>query len=287
MRRSVVAALVATAVLIAACGSSVKPDESATWPADRLYREAKEELEAGNYKKAVQYYEKLEARFPYGQYAQQSQLEAAYAYFKDNERASAVAAADRFIKLYPNHPNVDYAHYIKGLISFNEDLGIIAKFSNQDMAERDPQAMRESFDALQQLVTKFPDSRYTPDALQRLQYLVNAMAGGEVRTAEYYLRRKAYVAAVNRAQYAIDNYPRAPALRGAFDVLVDAYAAMGLTDLQKDAERLRQLNFPEDTRAAQAPEPGFLDRLWPFDDEPRRGAGRVPEEPAWYEKLWN
>lgn len=287
MKRSVVAALAAIVVLLAACGTSVKPDDSATWPADRLYREAKEELEAGNYKKAVQYYEKLESRFPYGQFAQQAQLEAAYAYFKDNERASAIAAADRFIKLHPNHPNVDYAWYIKGLITFNEDLGIIAKFSNQDMTERDPQAMRESFDALQELVTRFPESRYTPDALQRLQYLVNAMASGEVRTAQYYLRRKAYVAAVNRAQYAIDNYPRAPALRGAFDVLVDGYAAMGLTDLQKDAERLRQLNFPAVTQSAEAPKEGWLDRLWPFDDAPKPGSGIAPKDPNWFERLLN
>jgi outer membrane protein assembly factor BamD len=281
-----VAALACAAFVLAACGTSVKPDESATWPADRLYTEAKAELDSGNYKKAVGYYEKLESRFPYGRYAQQAQLEAAYAYFKDNERASAIAACDRFIKLYPNHPNVDYAYYIKGLITFNEDLGLIAKLSDQDMTERDPQAMRESFDALQELVTRFPNSRYTPDAIQRLQYLVNAMASGEVKTARYYARRKAWVAAVNRAQYAIDNYPRAPALRGAFDVLVDSYAAMGLTDLQKDAERLRALNFPDAPQTAQV-ERSWTDLLWRTEDAPQPAAAPTGERRSWWGKLWN
>lgn len=237
--------------LLAGCKSGPTKDETRNWSVDKLYIEAKAELNSGNYKRAIGYYEKLESRFPYGRYAQQAQLEVAYAYFKEREKASAIAACDRFIKLYPNHPNVDYAYYLKGLVSFNEDLGLIAKLSNQDMTERDPAAMQESFDALQQLVSRFPESKYTPDAIKRMQYLVNALASYEVKVAEYYLRRRAYVAAVNRAQAAITGYPQTPALERAFVVLVKAYQAMGLTDLQKDAERLLQLNFPEGKRLAE------------------------------------
>jgi len=234
------------------CKSGTTKDETRNWTVDKLYIEAKSELNAGNYKKSIGYYEKLESRFPYGRYAQQAQLEVAYAYFKEREKASAIAACDRFIKLYPNHPNVDYAYYLKGLVTFNEDLGLVAKFSNQDMTERDPAAMQESFDALSQLVTRYPQSRYRPDAIKRMQYLVNALASYEVKVAEYYLRRRAYVAAVNRAQTAITSYPQTPALERAFVVLVKSYQAMGLTDLQKDAERLLKLNFPESKMLADS-----------------------------------
>jgi outer membrane protein assembly factor BamD len=240
------------ALVLGACASGPSTDSTRGWPVDKLYNEAKSELDSGNYKRAVEYYEKLEARFPYGRYAQQAALEVAYAYFRQREPASAIAACDRYIKLYPNAPNVDYAYYLKGLVTFNEDLGLIAKLSPQDMTERDPRAMQESFDSLRELVTRFPDSKYAPDALQRMRYLVNAMASYEVKVAEYYLRRRAYVAAVNRAQSAITTYESAPALERAFVVLIRSYKAMGLTDLQKDAERLLQINFPDSSLIAGA-----------------------------------
>ncbi|MFO1321815.1 MAG: outer membrane protein assembly factor BamD [Burkholderiales bacterium] len=252
MTRSV--AVLILALVLQACGGSSKPakDVSRGWSVEKLYAAAKTELGAGNYKKAVSYYEKLSARYPYGKLAQQSQLEVAYAYFKDNERASAVAACERFIKLYPTHPNVDYAYYLKGLVTFNEDLGILGKISNQDPSERDPQAMRDSFDSLQELVARFPESKYAPDAVKRMRYLINALASSEVNIAEFYLRRRAYVAAVNRAQYAITNYPQATSLERAFVVLIEAYQAMGLTDLQRDAERLLKLNFPDSGKLVKA-----------------------------------
>lgn len=253
MTRSVAAVLaLLVALALGACATGPSSDSTRGWPVDKLYNEAKGELDSGNYKRAVEYYEKLEARFPYGRYAQQAALEVAYAYYRQRETASAIAACDRYIKLYPNAANVDYAYYLKGLVSFNEDLGLIAKLSDQDMTERDPKAMQESFDSLRELVTRFPDSKYTPDATQRMRYLVNAMASYEVKVAEYYLRRKAYVAAVNRAQSAITTYEGTPALERAFAVLVRSYQAMGLSDLQKDAERLMKINFPDSTLLADA-----------------------------------
>jgi outer membrane protein assembly factor BamD len=234
------------ALLLVGCASGDdKYDETRDWSAEKLYTEAKDELSGGNYKKAIGYYEKLEARYPYGKLAQQAQLEVAYAYFKDKDAVAALAAADRFIKLHPNHPNVDYAYYLKGLVNFNEDLGLFGGISGQDLGERDPKAARESFEAFKELVTRFPDSRYTPDAMARMRYLVNAMAINEVRTAEYYLRRQAYVAAVNRAQFVLANYQQSPAVEQALIVLVKAYEAMGLTELSDDTARLLKLNFPK------------------------------------------
>ncbi len=246
--------MIAVVLLLAACGGSgsAKKDDTQGWSVEKLYAEARAEAAAGNYRRAITYFERLSSRYPYGKYAQQAQLDLAYAYFKDREPASAIATCDRFLKLYPNHPNADYAYFLKGLVSFNEDLGLAAKVTDQDMTDRDPQAMRESFYALQDLVTRYPESRYTPDALKRMQYLINALASAEVKVADYYLRRKAYVAAVNRAKFAIDNYPQAPALERALEVLVESYRAMGLTDLQKDAERMLSINYPKSPSLAQA-----------------------------------
>jgi outer membrane protein assembly factor BamD len=239
--------LLTGAALLPGCkstGDEDKYDETRNWSAERLYNEAKAELQAGAYKKAVEYYQKLEARFPYGRYAQQAQLELAYAYYKDDEPVLALAETDRFIKVYPEHANVDYAYYLKGLVNFNEDLGIFGGLANQDMSERDPRAAIESFESFRELVERFPDSRYAPDAYARMRYLLNALANNEVRVAEYYLRRKAYVAAVNRAQYALTNYPKTPAVEQALIVMVKAYDAMGLAELRDDADRLLKLNYP-------------------------------------------
>jgi outer membrane protein assembly factor BamD len=236
----------AATLVLAACssGDNEKYDETKDWSAERLYNEAKSELMGGGYKKAVEYYQKLEARYPYGKYAQQSRLEMAYAYYKDNEPVLALAEADRFIKLYPDNASVDYALYLKGLINFNEDLGVLGGIANQDMSDRDPKSATESFEAFRELVERFPDSKYAPDAYARMRYLVNALAKSEARVAYYYLRRKAYVAAVNRAQYVVTTYPKTPAVEPALAVMYRAYDAMGLYELRDDTARLLKLNFP-------------------------------------------
>ncbi|MES2365257.1 MAG: outer membrane protein assembly factor BamD [Pseudomonadota bacterium] len=242
MKRSLLVLLV---VLLAGCGLLPKTvDETQGWSAQRLYSEAKDQLNSGGYEKAIKYFETLEARYPYGRYAQQAQLEVAYAYYKDNEPASAIAACDRFIKLHPEHPNVDYAYYLRGLANFTEDQGLLGRIGDQDMTDRDPKAAGESFDSFQQLVTRFPNSKYAPDALARMKYLVDALASHEVHVALYYYKRGAYVAASNRAQYAIEHYPNSPAIEQALAILVKSYDKMGINDLRDDALRVLQKNFP-------------------------------------------
>jgi len=220
-------------------------DETRGWSAAKLYAEARDQLNSRNYEKAIQYYQKLESRYPYGRFAQQAQIEIAYAHYKDQEPALAIAAADRFIKLHPNHPNVDYLYYLKGLANFNDDLGLLGFVSGQDLTERDPKAAREAFDAFKELSTRYPNSKYTPDAVARMNYLVNALAASEVHVARYYLKRGAYVAAVNRAQYSLKTYPQAPANEEGLLVMMQAYDALGLTELSKDTQRILTKNFPD------------------------------------------
>jgi len=233
------------AVLLAGCGLLPEvADETAGWSAGRLYSAAQDARADGAWDTAAKYLEKLEARFPYGRFAQQAQIELGYVYWKAQEPEAAIAACDRFIKMYPNHPAIDYVYYLKGLIGFNEDLGYMGYISMQDLSERDPKSARESFDALKELVTRFPDSKYTPDAIQRMKFLVNSLASQEVNVARYYIKRGAYLAAANRAQSAIRNYPEAPAIEEALFVMVVAYDKLGLNNLRDDAERVMRKNFP-------------------------------------------
>jgi outer membrane protein assembly factor BamD len=238
-------AALAAAWLGGACALfSGEVDETRGWSVSKLYAEARSELGAGNYQQAIKLYEKLESRYPYGRFAQQAQIEVAYAHFKDQDPALAIAAADRFIKLHPNHPSVDYVYYLKGLANFNEDLGILGYIGGQDLSERDPKAARDAFYAFKDLVTRFPDSKYTPDSIQRMNYLVNALAAHEVHVARYYMKRGAYVAAANRAQHSLKTYPQAPANEEGLLIMVRAYDALGMKDLRDDAERVMLKNFP-------------------------------------------
>ncbi|MCB1935099.1 MAG: outer membrane protein assembly factor BamD [Nitrosomonas sp.] len=233
-----------------ACG--LLPDQKEdthNWSANKFYTEAKEKLSSGNYAAAIKLFEGLEARYPYGRYAQQAQLETAYAHYKDQEQASAIAAADRFIKLQPNHPNVDYAYYIKGLANYHDNWGIMGflmrGYLKQDMSERDSKASRESFENFKELVTRFPNSKYAPDSRQRMAHLLNVIAMNEVHVARYYMKRHAYVAAANRAQYAVKEYPLTPAAEEALYILARAYNELGMHDLSDDAERVLKRNFPD------------------------------------------
>jgi len=246
MKRSVLALLLAAAALLGGCGLlSAEKDETAGWSAQKLYGEAKDAMAEKSWERAIKYLEKLEARYPYGRFAQQAQIDVAYSYYKNGDRAQAIAACDRFIKLYPNHQNVDYAFYLKGLVNFNENLGIMSLIDSPDMTERDSKGTRESFDAFKELVTRFPESKYAEDARARMRYLVNSLAMYEVHVARYYMKRGAFVAAANRAQFAVKNYPNAPALEEAVFIMVKAYDALGMTDLRDASDRVMHRNFPE------------------------------------------
>ncbi|SRR5258706_1374369 len=248
MKRSVLALVLSLALslFIAGCGLfSTEKDETTGWSAQKLYGEAKDAMNSKSWDKAIKYLEKLEARYPYGRFAQQAQLDVAYAYWKNAERASALAAADRFIKLYPNHANVDYAYYLKGLVNFNENSGLLSALDDADMAERDPKGTRDAFESFKELAARFPDSKYREDALARMRYLVNSLARNEVHVARYYMKRGAFVAAANRAQFAVQNYPQAPAVEEAVFIMVKAYDALGMVDLRDAADRVMRKNFPQ------------------------------------------
>ena len=240
-------ALLALLCVGAGCGflQSTQEDETLGWSAQRLYGEAKDAMGAKEWPKAIKYLEKLEARYPYGRFAQQAQLEVAYAHWKDGERATALASADRFIKLYPNHANVDYAYYLKGLINFNENPGLLGFLANPDVTDRDPKASRDAFDSFKEVMTRFPESKYAEDSIARMRYLVNSLAAHEVHVARYYMKRTAYIAAANRAQVAIQRYPQAPAVEEAVFILVKAYDALGMNDLRDAADRVMHKNFPD------------------------------------------
>jgi outer membrane protein assembly factor BamD len=222
-----------------------KVDETKDWSAAKLYSEARDELANGGYDNAIKYFEKLESRYPFGTYAQQAQMEIAYAYYRQADQPQALAAVERFIKLHPNHPNVDYMYYLRGLINFNDKVGLFDFLAQQDQTERDPKAAREAFDSFKLLAERFPNSIYTKDAIDRMKYLVDALAQHDVNVANYYYRRGAYLAAANRAQSAIKEYSGAPAVEEALYVMVRAYDALDLPDLRDDAQRVLKKNYPD------------------------------------------
>ncbi|MBB1604411.1 outer membrane protein assembly factor BamD [Variovorax sp. UMC13] len=236
--------LCATAWLVAGC-STTKVDQTANWSPNKIYAEAKDEAGSGAFDKAIPLYEKLEGRAAGTPLAQQAQLEKAYSQYKSGEKPAAVATLDRFMKLHPASPALDYALYLKGVINFNDDLGMFAFMTRQDLSERDQKAAKESFQAFKELVTRFPESRYTPDARQRMNYVVNSLAQYEVHVARYYYQRGAYLAAINRSQLALADYREVPALEEALYIMVQSYAALGLDDLRDDAKRVLTTNYPK------------------------------------------
>jgi len=250
MRRVAVLPACWLSLWIAGCGSTPK-DETSTLALNELYAEAKQETANGGYERAAKLYEKLEGRAAGTVLAQQAQLELAYVNYKAGEKAQALATLDRYIKLHPTSPAFDYALYLKGLVNFNDDLGIFGNWSGQNLSERDQQASRDSFQAFKQLVDRFPQSPYAPDAGLRMNYIVNALADYEVHVARYYLRRGAYVAAANRAQMTVQEFQQSPAAEEALAIMMQCYEQLGLTQLRDDAERVLRNSFPQSA---------FLDR---------------------------
>jgi outer membrane protein assembly factor BamD len=235
--------LLFTLISLTACSSTPKQDLR---PASELYDEAQVEMGEFNYEKAVKMLETLQSRYPYGRYAQQALMEIAYANYKQNEPDAALSAADRFIKQFPNSPHLDYIYYLKGLVNFNDNAGFFSRLSRQDPAERDPQTLRDSFDSFKELLTRFPDTVYAEDAKLRMQFLINTLSRSDISVASYYLRRGAYIAAINRANNVLKEFPQTRQTRDALQIMVLAYNAMGQNDLRDDTQRVLDLNVAKD-----------------------------------------
>lgn len=212
---------------------------------NRLYAEAKDEMKSSQWDKAVPLLEKLEARAAGTPLAQQAQLDKAYAHYKSAEPAQALSTLDRFIKLNPASPALDYAIYLKGIVNFNDDLGVLSAITRQDLAERDQKAAKESYESFKELVTRFPDSKYAPDARLRMNYIVGSLAQYEVYVARYYYKRGAYLAAINRAQIAVTDYRDVPAVEEALFILYKSYDALGMEQLRDDTKRVMEKTFPQ------------------------------------------
>lgn len=240
-----VASACAVAFVMSGCSTTPAADKTASWSPNKIYAEAKDEANSGAYDKAIPLYEKLEGRAAGTPLAQQAQLDKAHAQYKGGEQAQAVATLNRFIRLHPASPAMDYALYLKGLVNFNDNLGLFGFISRQDLSERDQNAAKESFESFKELVTRFPDSRYTPDSRLRMNYIVNSLAQSEVHVARYYYSRGAYVAAINRAQIAISDYRDVPALEEATYILYKSYDALGMAALRDDTRRIMEKSYPQ------------------------------------------
>ena len=237
------ALLAAASLLVAGCGSTPK-DETPNNTAERLYRDARDDMEAGSYERAIKSLERVEGLAAGSLLAQQALLDLAYLNWRTGEKAQALTTIERFIKLNPSSPALDYAYYLRGTINFNDNLGLLGTLGGQDLSERDQRAARDAFQAFKLLVEQFPTSRYASDARARMNYIVNSLASYEVHVARYYFRRGAYVAAANRAQQAVSEFQQSPAIEEALYILTQSYDKLQLTGLRDDADRVLRSNYP-------------------------------------------
>lgn len=242
--------MMAAALVLAGCGSTAKDDPNSQAALDKLYSDAKDDLNSGSYDRAIKSLEKIEGRAAGTTMGQQATLDLAWAYYKTAERAQAISTLDRFIKLNPSSPALDYALYMKGIVNFNEDLGLFGRLANQDVAERDQQASREALLAFRQLVEQFPQSKYAAEAQYRVDFITNTLAAYEIHVARYYYNRKAYVAAANRAQSAVAEFQYAPGIEEALYIMGESYDKLGLIQLRDDARRVLDKNFPDSQYAS-------------------------------------
>lgn len=250
--RAVSRVLVATllfALIGAGCRSHRADDDAKSGP-EVIYQRAQKSMKNGDYAAAIKGLEGLQSRFPFSEPARQAQLDLIYVYYRSRQIEPAVDAADTFIRENPTNPRVDYAYYMKGLVYFERQANFVERFFKADLSARPPTNTRKSFEALNALVQKYPHSPYVADARQRMIYLRNRLAGFELHVATYYMRRGAYVGALNRAKYCIENYDGAPAVQPAMQVLIEAYHKLGMNDLAVDAERVYAANYHDDPNAA-------------------------------------
>jgi outer membrane protein assembly factor BamD len=236
-------ALLTSLLILAACAMPDTIDETKDWSASQFYAKAKEALTDTDYEQAIKYYDGLQARYPFGPYATQAQLDTIYAHYKNGEPDSAIAAADHFIKLYPQNDFVDYAYYLKGLANYNRNTSILTRLVSSDPSQRDAGAALSSFNDFAELVRRFPDSKYSADARQRMLFLRNNIAKYQIHVARYYMKRGAYLAAANRANRVVAEFQRTDAVKEALEIMVDAYTRLGMTELATDTQRVYTLNL--------------------------------------------
>ena len=248
--------------LLAGCGSNDKLEEEGPG-AEELYEEANRALKSKNYPQAIQLYRSLSVRFPFGRHAEQAMLDMAYAQFKGGQNDAAIESLDRFLRTYPTHPNVDYAWYLKGLVNYNETMSFLRRILPGRASDRDQQAAHQAFRDFQELIRRHPDSRYVADARQRMVFLRNIMAEYEIQVGEYYERRKAWIAALNRARYVIENYPGAPASIDALKLMARSYEKLEMPELAADTRLVLEESYAD--LMDDAKREGLLSRLWPFD----------------------
>ncbi len=228
------------------CSSNEElPDIAEDAGEQQIYDEAERYLRGDNYDLAVKSLELLESRYPFGKYAEQAQLELIYAHYNAYEHEAAVEAADRFIRLHPQHPNVDYAYYMKGLAAYSGNEDIFARFLPTDPTKRDTSHAKEAFAEFSQLLARFPDSPYAADAKARMVYLRNLLARHELDVANYYLRRGAYLAAVNRGRFVVENFERTPAVADGLAIMAQGYIMLGMDELAQQSIQVLAANYPE------------------------------------------
>ncbi|MEH6550508.1 MAG: outer membrane protein assembly factor BamD [Pseudomonadales bacterium] len=233
------------ALLLGGCSSNEEAPLEAGQSEKQLYKAAEERMQSSNFEQAVKNFQMLEAQFPFGPYAEQAQLELIYAYYRSFQYEASIEAANRFIRLHPQHPNVDYAYYLRGLANYNEGKGMFDRYVATDMTERDPGSARQSFNDFSELLRRFPDSEYAPDANARMVYLRNLLARHEINVANYYLRRGAVLAAAKRGRYAVEHYPKTPAVSDGLAIMVQSYLLLGYDDLAADSLRVLKENYPD------------------------------------------
>ncbi|MEN8179940.1 MAG: outer membrane protein assembly factor BamD [Pseudomonadota bacterium] len=260
--RSLIAVL-----FLAGCAMPEQIDKTKDWSASKFYSEAKSALQDGDYEQAIKYYEGLEARYPFGRFAIQAKLDVIYAHYKDGEPDSAIAAADRFIKLHPQNPYVDYAYYLKGLANYNRNQSFTSRVLPSDPSQRDAGATLDAFNDFTELVRRFPDSKYATDARLRMLFLRNNLAKYQIHVARYYMERGAYLAAANRANRVVTNFQRTDAVKDALQIMVEAYTKLGMTALADDANRVLTLNMQNDILAGddEGNGKGFFRSIWDSD----------------------
>lgn len=230
-----------TLALLGACAST---QEQQDLPEKVYYDNAKNALDSGNYLEAIQHLEQLDSHHPFGRYAEQAQLDMMYARYRALQPEAAAAAAERFIRLHPQSPHVDYAYYIKGLANYYADITLGARYLPVDLDTRDPGQAREAFNDFNQLVTRFPDSPYAADAERRMVAIKNRLAAYELAAARYYIKREAYVAALERVRSVVERFPETPSVPDALALMVELYQVLGLEKPAQDALTVLVHNYP-------------------------------------------